>query len=295
MNVIVYGGSGFLGSWIVKKLLDNDLNVTIFDKVINLDLLNKIIDKNKSRLDIIEGDITNFNDVFETSLKGNILINLAGLMTPDCSENPILGNNVNIVGSIHVFESAIRSKNKFVIYTSSGGVFGKSDPITPIPETHYGAFKLAIEGIARAFFLEKKLSTFGLRPFIVYGPGREVGGTAGISLACKALANNENFEIQFCGKAGFVYVEDISDLVFKILKNCPNGANIVNINGISCEVKDIISILNKFNKNCKIVTNKKEIPVVGEIIGNGPENFFPAFKYTCLETGLLKTIDFYKN
>ena len=86
---------------------------------------------------------------------GDVLINLAGLMTPDCSKNPISGVSVNIIGSINVFKAAINQNNKYVIYTSSGGVFGREDPEIPLPETHYGAFKLAVEGIARAFFLEK--------------------------------------------------------------------------------------------------------------------------------------------
>ena len=76
-------------------------------------------------------------------------------MTPECSKNPIAGNEVNVVGSINVFQAAINQNNKFVIYTSSGGVFGSLDQKVPYPETHYGAFKLAVEGIAGAYYLKR--------------------------------------------------------------------------------------------------------------------------------------------
>ena len=153
-------------------------------------------------------------------------------MTPDCSNNPRLGNQVNIIGSINVFEAALEAKCKLVVYTSSGGVYGQKDKINPFPETHYGAYKLAVEGIARAYNLENKLNSFGLRPFVVYGPGREIGGTASISLACKAAAENKEYKIKFGGGAGFVYVEDIASIVLKILESLPDGAKVMNINGV---------------------------------------------------------------
>ena len=295
MNVVVFGGCGFLGSWLIKKLLDNNFNVVIFDKEIKKNFLKKIIKFSNNKIDFIKGDITNYDQVFLASQKGEVLVNLAGLMTPGCSQNPILGNAVNVVGSINVFEAAKNQKNKYVVYTSSGGVFGRNNPKIPFPETHYGAFKLAVEGIARALYLEDKFSSFGLRPFVIYGPGREIGGTAGITLACRASANNEDYTIPFSGKAGFVYVEDVTEIIFRLIQEQPKGANVVNINGITCDVSKIIKILNKINKNNKILFKNNNLPVVGEILGNSPKKYFKNFVFTCLDVGLVKTVEFYKN
>ena len=217
MKVVIYGGSGFIGSWITKFLLNNNFQITIFDKKTNKDFLNRIIGQNVEKIDFVEGDILEYETVLKTAKGHSVLINLVGLMTPDCSNNPRLGNQVNIIGSINVFEAALEAKCNLVVYTSSGGVYGQKDKINPFPETHYGAYKLAIEGIARAYNLENKLNSFGLRPFVVYGPGREIGGTASISLACKAVAENKEYKIKFGGGAGFVYVEDIASIVLKIL------------------------------------------------------------------------------
>ncbi len=294
MKVVIFGGCGFLGSWLIKELLDKDLNLVVFDKKINKRLLQKIVKISNKKIDFIEGDITNFDQVFLASQKGEVLINLAGLMTPDCRKNPIAGNAVNLIGSINVFESAKKQNNKFVIYTSSGGVFGRHNPKIPLPETYYGSFKLAVEGVARALFVENNLSSFGLRPFIIYGPGREIGGTAGITLACKATAQNKSYTIPFFGKAGFVFVNDVTEIIFRIIQNRPEGANIVNINGISCELSVIIDILNKINQKNEISFEKTPLPVVGEIIGNSPENYFKDFVFTSLENGIKETVNFYK-
>ena len=229
LKVIVFGGSGFIGSWITKFLLNNNFQITIFDKKTNKDFLNRIIGQNVEKIDFVEGDILEYETVLKTAKDHSVLINLVGLMTPDCSNNPRLGNQVNVIGSINVFEAALEAKCNLVVYTSSGGVYGQKDKINPFPETHYGAYKLAIEGIARAYNLENKLNSFGLRPFVVYGPGREIGGTASISLACKAVAEDKEYKIEFGGRAGFVYVEDVANIVLKILDSLPIGAKVIKI------------------------------------------------------------------
>ena len=66
-----------------------------------------------------------------------------------------------------------------------------------MPETHYGFYKLAVEGIARAYFNEDKISSLGIRPFVTYGPGREVGGAAEVTLACKAAKHDDPCNINF--------------------------------------------------------------------------------------------------
>ncbi|WP_163837351.1 NAD-dependent epimerase/dehydratase family protein, partial [Providencia stuartii] len=67
----------------------------------------------------------------------------------------------------------------------------------PRPTTHYGTFKLACEGSARAYLADRGLASIGFRPFIVYGPGRETGLTAGPSLACRAAARGESYRIPY--------------------------------------------------------------------------------------------------
>ena len=292
-NILIFGGSGFLGSWIAKSLLKKNLKITIFDLRIKTELLKNLIGDEFNNIDFIEGDITDFEGVLKATKDMDYILNLAGLMTPDCSSNPSLGAEVNVKGSINVFEAIKRNNIKFLIYTSSGGVYGNEDKYNPFPETHYGAFKLAVEGIARAYFNESLISSVGLRPFVIYGPGREIGGTAGVTLACKAAKQNLKYTVGFSGKAGFVYVEDVTNLVERLIDKSPVGALTINVNGITASVEDFISIIKKNIPDAKVTLNGKPISVVEEILGGEPSKIFKDFKYTSLDYGINKTINFY--
>jgi nucleoside-diphosphate-sugar epimerase len=292
-NILIFGGCGFLGSWITKALLKKNLKITIFDLRIKTDLLKNLIGNDLNKINFIEGDISDYEQVLKATEDMNYVLNLAGLMTPDCSSNPSLGAEVNVKGSINVFEAIKKNNIKFLIYTSSGGVYGNEDKYNPFPETHYGAFKLAVEGMARAYFNESLISSVGLRPFVIYGPGREVGGTAGVTLACKAAKQNFEYTVGFSGKVGFVYVEDVTNLVERLIDKAPVGAITMNINGITTSVENFVSIIKKNIPDANVKFSGKPLSVVEEILGGEPSKTFKDFKYTSLDNGINKTINFY--
>jgi nucleoside-diphosphate-sugar epimerase len=292
-NILIFGGCGFLGSWITKALLKKNLKITIFDLRIKTDLLKNLIGNDLNKINFIEGDISDYEQVLKATEDMNYILNLAGLMTPDCSSNPSLGAEVNVKGSINVFEAIKKNNIKFLIYTSSGGVYGNEDKYNPFPETHYGAFKLAVEGMARAYFNESLISSVGLRPFVIYGPGREVGGTAGVTLACKAAKQNFEYTVGFSGKVGFVYVEDVTNLVERLIDKAPLGAITMNINGITTSVENFVSIIKKNIPDANVKFSGKPLSVVEEILGGEPSKTFKDFKYTSLDNGINKTINFY--
>ena len=292
-NIIIFGGTGFLGSWIVKNFVKRDYKVTIFDLKIETELLKKLIGKDIEKIKFLKGDVTNYEEVLEATVNMDHVVNLAGLMTPDCSRNPSLGAEVNVLGSINVFEATKARGIKFVVYASSAGVFGEKDKYFPFPETHYGAFKLAVEGIARAYYNEANISSVGIRPFIIYGPGREVGGTAAVTLACKAAKQNYYYNLNFSGKAGFVFVQDVADLVEMSVNKAPVGASTININGITANVCDFVSKIINIVPEAKLTINGDELSVVEEILGNHPSDIFESFEYTSLNAGISNTIDFY--
>jgi len=292
-KIIIFGGSGFLGSWIVKAFLKKGYSVSIFDLKIQKELLSHVVGNDINKIKFINGDITNYDQVQEAINDMDHVINLAGLMTPDCSSNPILGAKVNVLGSINVFEALKKNNNKFLVYASSAGVFGQKDHYYPFPETHYGAYKLAVEGVARAYLNEDGISSVGIRPYVIYGPGREVGGTAGVTLACKAAKQGDSYTVNFSGKAGFVYVQDVVDLVEMSIAQIPSGALTFNINGITADVSDFINLIKKNIPLSDIGIEGDPLSVVDEIRGNEPSKTFKKFKYTSLEDGIKRTIDFY--
>ena len=292
-NIIIFGGTGFLGSWIVKNFVKRDYKVTIFDLKIETELLKKLIGKDIEKIKFLKGDVTNYEEVLEATFNMDHVVNLAGLMTPDCSRNPSLGAEVNVLGSINVFEATKARGIKFVVYASSAGVFGEKDKYFPFPETHYGAFKLAVEGIARAYYNEANISSVGIRPFVIYGPGREIGGTATVTLACKAAKQSYNYNLNFSGKAGFVYVQDVANLVEMSINRALVGALTININGITASVSDFVSKIINIIPEAKLTINGDKLSVVEEILGDHPSDIFKKFKYTSLSEGISNTINFY--
>ena len=292
-NIIIFGGTGFLGSWIVKNFIKRDYKVTIFDLKIETELLKKLIGKDIEKIKFLKGDVTNYEEVLEATVNMDHVVNLAGLMTPDCSRNPSLGAEVNVLGSINVFEATKARGIKFVVYASSAGVFGEKDKYFPFPETHYGAFKLAVEGIARAYYNEANISSVGIRPFVIYGPGREIGGTATVTLACKAAKQSYNYNLNFSGKAGFVYVQDVANLVEMSINRAPVGALTININGITASVSDFVSKIINIIPEAKLTINGDKLSVVEEILGDHPSDIFKNFKYTSLNEGISSTVKFY--
>ena len=292
-KIIIFGGCGFLGSWIVRVFLKKGYSVSVFDLKIKKKLLTYFVGEDINKIKFITGDITNYDHVQEATTNIDYVINLAGLMTPDCSSNPLLGAKVNVLGSINVFEALKKNNIKFLVYTSSAGVFGQKDNYHPFPETHYGAYKLAVEGVARAYFNEAGISSVGIRPYVIYGPGREVGGTAGITLACKAAKQGYGYTVNFSGKAGFVYVQDVVNLVEMLISQIPSGALTFNLNGITADITYLINLIKKNIPLSDIGIKGNPLSIVDEIRGNEPSKIFKKFKYTSLEDGIKKTIDFY--
>ena len=109
----------------------------------------------------------------------------------------------------------------------------------------------------------------------------------------KLLKKNLKYTVGFSGKAGFVYVEDVTNLVERLIDKSPVGALTINVNGITASVEDFLSIIKKNIPDAKVTLNGKPISVVEEILGGEPSKIFKDFKYTSLDNGINKTINFY--
>lgn len=197
MRVLVTGGGGFIASWIIKHLLNEGIEVRSLDLTNSPKIASLILGSAASQVDWRAGDISNAEDVERAATDCDLIIHLAAILTPDCAADPHRGCNIVLGGTINVFEAARKLGHKQVLYMSSAGVFGPDQGHTPEPTTLYGAYKLAGEGVARAYFADHGIASAGFRPLVVYGPGRETGLTAAPSLACKAAANDEAFTIGF--------------------------------------------------------------------------------------------------
>ena len=247
---LVTGAHGFIGAWVVKRLLASNFKVVIFDKSPDPHRLRLIMDGGEiERAVFVAGDITDGDVVSRLVQEREItnIIHLAGLQVPSCRANPRLGAMVNVIGTINIFEAAKNSGGRVnrIAYASSAAVFGKSDG--PAPEelaggmnTHYGVFKRCNEDNARVYFLENGVNSVGLRPLTVYGVGRDTGMTSDPTKAMKAAVAGRSFHIRFGGKTDFLYVADCADAFIRAASADLEGAFVFNSHGESVEMAAVV-------------------------------------------------------
>jgi nucleoside-diphosphate-sugar epimerase len=127
-------------------------------------------------------------------------------------------------------------------------VFGLSDEavdesVVPAPLTHYGVFKQANEGNARIYYRDSGLSSVGLRPFSVYGVGRDAGITSDPTRAMKAALLGRRFDIRFSGVTDFIYAADTAAAFIACADQAPDGAHVFNVHGEAIDVAEIVRLI----------------------------------------------------
>ncbi len=179
--VLVTGGAGFVGSHLVQRLLDEGARVRILDNLStglesNLRLFSDSVD-------FIEGDLRNATTCGRATRGCEVVFHQAALgSVPRSVENPVETLDVNVVGSARLFEAAVRSGVRRVVYASSSSVYGNSTNLLKvegnegIPLSPYAASKAALESLAHAFQMSYATDFFGLRYFNIYGPRQSPQG-----------------------------------------------------------------------------------------------------------------------
>ena len=250
---LVTGAHGCIGAWTVRRLLEADARVVIFDCSPDARRLRLIMnDEEIARAHMVTGDITEAEAVLPVIEKFAVthIIHLAGLQVPLCRANPRAGAMVNVVGTINVFEAARQAPSLIsnIVYASSAAVYGlieEERPVTEIeaarPATLYGAFKQCNEDNARVYYLDHGVSSTGLRPLTVYGVGRDFGLTSDPTKAMKAAVVDRPFHIRFGGRTDFNYVADTADAFIRAAISDLTGAHVFNLHGEAVYIADVVA------------------------------------------------------
>jgi nucleoside-diphosphate-sugar epimerase len=245
MRVLLTGGYGCIGSWIVRNLLERGDQAWIFDLKEDPQRLRLLLTEEQlRRVAFIQGDVTDLPGLISAIEQHAIthVVHLAGLQVPTCRANPILGARVNVLGTLAVFEAVRETKGQVqrLVYASSAAVFGPpenygtdplGDDVQLSPTTHYGYFKCCNEGNARVYYQEHGLSSIGLRPWTVYGVGRDFGMTSEPTSAIKALALGQPYHITYGGWQDLQYVDDVAKTFVRCLEAAYTGAKSYNLRG----------------------------------------------------------------
>lgn len=307
-NFLVTGAHGFIGAWVVKRLLAEGASVTIFDQSANPQRLRLIMDDDEiAQAKFVEADITDSDAVSHIVERNHInhIIHLAGVQVPVCRANTRLGAMVNVVGTINVFEAAKNSGGqiKRVVYASSAAVFGEAEDGQAVSEsaaggmtTHYGAFKRCNEDNARVYFLDNGISSVGLRPLTVYGPGRDFGMTSDPTKAMKAAVVGRPFHIRFGGKTDFLYVADCADAFIRSAKVGLQGAHVFNLHGDTVPVADVVTEIEKWIPEAKgsITVAPEGIKMPSQLDDSAINAALGGLPHTSLSQGVKETIERFK-
>jgi nucleoside-diphosphate-sugar epimerase len=136
MRILVTGGAGFLGAWIIRRLAARGHGLRVFDTTEKCGLVAEIAGSEVAQgCEWRTGDIVSRTAVREAAAGCNAIIHLAGILTPDCRADPIRGAEINLIGTLNVFEAALAHGIRRVVYTSSAGVYGPQDTGLPVPTT----------------------------------------------------------------------------------------------------------------------------------------------------------------
>lgn len=244
---LVTGAAGCIGAWVVRLLLDEGVPVVATDLSADLhrfELISQGRPENKhdEKLEFDQLDVTSGADVAAIVADRGItrIVHLAGLQLPFCAADPPLGAMVNVVGTVNVFE-AIRASGRTVglAFASSAAVFGDplghraglvADTSELLPESFYGVYKAANEGTARVYSREHGIGSICLRPFIVYGLGRDQGMTSDPTKAMLAAAAGVPFKIKFGGSVLLTYAPDCARAFIASARAAAGSGDAVSLN-----------------------------------------------------------------
>jgi len=222
-KILVIGGAGFIGSFVVSELLKTKVKkVVIFDNLARGKTSNIEDSLKDPRCELYSngGDIRDV-DILNDAMRGiDGVIHLAAMWLLHCKDFPRTAFHVNIEGTFNVLEACVKNNVKRLVYSSSASVYGDASEV-PMTETHpfnnknfYGATKIAGEAMCRAYHDRYGLSYVGLRYMNVYGPHQDqtAAYTGVIPIMLNKIDANEVPTINGDGTQAydFIDVEDVA-------------------------------------------------------------------------------------
>lgn len=310
-KILVIGGAGFIGSFVVSELLKEDVaEVVVFDNFARgkKSYLEKQLKDPRCSIFPVGGDIRDL-DILDAAVKGkDYVISLAAMWLLHCKDFPRTAFEVNIAGTFNVLEACVRHNIKKLVWSSSASVYGDAVEL-PMTESHpfnnknfYGASKIAGEAMATAFNDRYGLPVIGLRYMNVYGPHQDqtAAYTGVVPIMLNKIEANEAPIINGDGSQAydFIYVEDVARCNVDALKSDIH-LGMYNVGTeIQTSIKELCDlILELKNSNLKVTYKPYSKDDARSLVQNRIGSRVKAeneigflFKYT-LRAGLLKLID----
>ena len=270
MNILVTGSCGFIGSHLVEKLVKQNHNVrafTFYNSMNSYGWLNNVDKKLLKDMNIISGDVRDYDFLLQNTKKLDVIIHLAALIGIPYSYRAVKSYiDTNVVGTYNVLNAAKMNNVARTIITSTSEVYGTAQQV-PIMESHplnaqspYAASKIAADQLALSFFKSYGLHVTIIRPFNTFGPrqsARAIIPTIVTQLLKKNVIRLGNLN----PTRDFTYIDDTVDAFLKAVKAKNTSGEVINIgNGSEVSIKDILRTIKKdFGFKFNVLLDKKRI------------------------------------
>ena len=268
-KILVIGGAGFIGSFVVAELLKENVGeVIVYDNFARgkKEYLEDSLKDIRCKIFPIGGDIREI-DILNKAMEGmDYVICLSAMWLLHCKDFPRTAFDVNIAGTFNVLEACVKNNIKKLIWSSSASVYGDAVQL-PMTEEHpfnnknfYGATKIAGEAMATAFNDRYGLNVIGLRYMNVYGPHQDqtAAYTGVVPIMLNKIDANEAPVINGDGSQAydFIYVEDVARCNVAALKSNTNYGFYNVGTEIQTSIKQLCDLILSLKKSDLKVTYK---------------------------------------
>ena len=264
------GAMGCIGAWAMRNLVRAGATVVATDLVTDPVRPRLVMrDDDLAQVKLVKLDVTDLKAVRTVVEENGVthIVHLAGLQMPFCRANPAAGAAVNVVGTVNILEAARHNwgQVKGLAYAKRLAVLGPKEnyPDTPVkddaplaPGSLYGVYKQANEWTARIYWQDWQIPSVGLRPYIVYGVGRDQGMTSDIAKAMLAAAAGRPYHIRFGGPVGLQHADDVARIFVGCARSGYQGATACNLRNDVVTVAEFVALLQARVPDAKITVQE---------------------------------------
>lgn len=307
LKVLVTGGTGFLGSHIVERCLNEGSYVRVFSTGNTTDKIRHLV-KNPC-LSVIQGDITDFNSLMKATKGIDLVMHFASFTrTGETYYAPLKDFKTNVSGTLLLLEAMRKNEVGKIVFASTGKVYGNAQ-YTPIDEKHpiepvdpYGVGKYVCEKYISLYHKLFKAGYINLRIFGIYGPRQlpKPGSLVGvISIFVENILKGKDIAIYGDGslKRDFLYIDDFVNITFNLIKHGLWGNTFNIASGRQVTLREVVEILSRELKSHKFKVRfkrplKSDVDLVPDIsFLKSKIDYRPGIS---LEEGITRYIAWYK-
>jgi UDP-glucose 4-epimerase len=309
IKVLVTGGAGFIGSHVVDRLVERDIETHVLVSGFRSGKHPNIIHEEAT---VVKGDLRDSSDMGRATRNMDYVFHLGSVLSHYCEEFPQLTIETNVTGTWNLKKACFQNNVKRIVFASSYFVYGEPEP-APFPLTHvatpegtrtqpkglYGTTKLAAEKVLQMPHPFTVPYTI-LRLFNVYGPRQYPDSryTSVVSTWILKALKKTPLEIHDDGtqQLDFIYVKDIAEAFVECMNQKKN--EVFNVgSGTATSMNTLADLINRLTDNpAKSYYNPKHPAYFPYMRADTSKiqkktNWKPK---TSLENGLKETIEFYR-